>query len=190
LFTKVISIKLIITFIKCCIIKKLTLEDVSLSIYTAIFMGVLGSINYYLILPLIKTLVVWILIESYEKFTNFSIWFNKPIEVTNESLVEGIYSIIIKFPMIGRSLGVIFNRVNYTYNNDRYSPFRIFYTNVVKSISNVYSLTKISKFTPINIAVIIPNMIESSYIYNGNINSLESPIFDWEEYFIFCRWYF
>jgi hypothetical protein len=74
-------------------------EDVSLSIYTAIYIGVLGSINYYLILPLIKTPPSWVLTQLGGIFKDISIWFNKPIKVNNKGLAEGIFRIFTANPI-------------------------------------------------------------------------------------------
>jgi len=56
-FPKVINIRLILIFIICSITKEFKLDNVSLSLSNLILMMVLGSVNYYYVLPYFKSIM-------------------------------------------------------------------------------------------------------------------------------------
>lgn len=84
-----------------------------------------------------------------------------------------VFIIITKCPIIGKYLGSYYKELNSININRRSSPFNPYSSNKIKIIKNVFSLTIISKFTPIDIPIIIPNNVESSHIYRGTISNLE-----------------
>ena len=87
---------------------------------------------------------------------------------SNQSLAEGIYNIITKFPIIGR----FFNSFrSYDYNYYISSPFRYSYDGVIKNYTTIYTFTKISKLTRIDLFTIIEKKVE--IFYEGNINYLK-----------------
>jgi hypothetical protein len=55
---------------------------------------------------------------------------------------------------------------------ERSSPFRLPYENVIKTQINTYSLNKLSRFNPVDIARMIPNHLDVSYSYNGSKGDL------------------
>ena len=61
---------------------------------------------------------------------------------------------------------------SYGYNYNRLSPFRSSSSELIKYKINIYPLTKISKFSRINLATIVENRVE--LFYKGNIHSLEA----------------
>lgn len=171
-FPKLINIRLILIFITCSITKEFKLDNVSLSLSSLIFMMLLGSVNYYYVLPYFKVIMFLGLTKLNNLLSRIYLADYSAIKATsNQSLAEGIYNIITKFPIMGR-LFTSFRSYNYNYNI--LSPFRSSYNEVIKNNINIYPLTKISKFTRIDLFTNVEKRIELFYLYKGNINSLEA----------------
>lgn len=172
-FPKIISIKLFLTLIFCSVTKEIRLDNLSLNLSGVIFMFLLGSLNYYYIMPYVKVVMYLSLTKLDYLITRiFGLIENSEIKGDNtQSLHQGIYNIITKFPIIGRLLGSF-----KTYKNDYdniSSPFRLSFNQILKNKVNIYPLSKISKFTTIDIATIVDNKVEHFYSYKGTIRNLE-----------------
>jgi hypothetical protein len=180
-FPKVINIRFILIFITCSITKEFKLYNVSLSLSSLIFMMVLGSVNYYYVLPYFKVIMFLGLTKLNNVLSRIYLADYSAMKATsNQSLAEGIYNIITKFPMMGR-LFTSFRSYVYNYNilsPFRSSPFRSSYNEVIKNNIHFYPLTKISKFTRIDLFTNVEKRIELFYLYKGNINSLETLLKD------------
>lgn len=148
-FPKLINIRLILIFITCSITKEFKLDNVSLSLSSLIFMMVLGSVNYYYVLPYFKVIMFLGLTKLNNLLSHIYLADYSAMKTTsNQSLAEGIYNILTKFPIIGR----FFNSFrSYDYNYNISSPFRSSYDGVIKNKINIYPFTKISKFTRIDL---------------------------------------
>jgi hypothetical protein len=169
-FPKVINIRFILIFIICSITKEFKLDNLSLSLYSVIFMMLLGSVNYYYVMPYFKIIMFLGLTKLDNIFTRIYLLDYSAIKANStQSLVEGIYNLITKFPIIGRLFSIRSNGYNYNLS----SPFRSFYSEVIQKKVNIYPLTKISKFTRIDIARIVEKKVEFFYSYKGDMNSLE-----------------
>ena len=169
-FPKIITIRWILMIIICSITKELRLDNVSLSLSSLIFMMVLGSVNYYYVLPYFKVIMFLGLTKLDNLFSHIYLADDSAMKATsNQSLTEGIYNIITKFPIIGR----FFNSFrSYDYNYSISSPFRSSYDGVIKNYTTIYPFTKISKFTRIDLFTIIENKVE--IFYEDNIHSLKA----------------
>jgi len=135
-------------------------------------MVLLGSVNYYYVMPCVKFIILLGLPKLENILTRICFLVENLAIKPNDTqgLAKGIYNIIIKFPIIGRFLESFRGNKN---NYNRSSPFRLFYTDIIKNKMNISPLTKISKFTTIHIATIVENKVELSYSYKGNISDLE-----------------
>ena len=92
--TKVISIKLILILIFCSITKEFKLDNVSLSLSSVIFMVLLGSVNYYCVMPYVKLIMSLGLIKLDNIFTRVSLLKDSSIIANNnQTLAEGFYNI-------------------------------------------------------------------------------------------------
>jgi hypothetical protein len=171
-FPKLINIRLILIFITCSITKELKLDNVSLNLSSLIFMMVLGSVNYYYVLPYFKVIMFLGLTKLDNLLTRiYLVDHSASLTNSTQSLAEGIYNIITKFPIIGR----FFNSFrSYDYHCYISSPFRSSYNEVIKNKINFYPLTKISKFTRIDLFTNVEKRIELFYLYKGNLNCLEA----------------
>lgn len=171
-FPKLINIRLILIFITCSITKEFKLDNVSLSLSSLIFMMLLGSVNYYYVLPYFKVIMFLGLTKLNHLLSRIYLTDYSAMKTTsNQSLAEGIYNIITKFPIMGR-LSSSFRSYGYNYNI--LSPFRSSYNELIKYKINIYPITKISKFTKIDLFTNVEKRIELFYLYKGNINSLEA----------------
>ena len=171
-FPKVISVRLIIIFFICSITKEFKLDNVSLSLSSLIFMMLLGSVNYYYVLPYFKVIMFLGLTKLNNLLSRVYLADYSAMKTTsNQSLAEGIYNIITKFPIMGR----LFSSFrSYGYNYNILSPFRSSYNELIKYKINIYPITKISKFTRIDLFTNVEKRIELFYLYKGKINSLEA----------------
>jgi hypothetical protein len=105
-------------------------------------------------------------------FTRINLVENSDIKANGtQPLAEGIYNIITKFPIFGR---LLYSFRLYDYNYNISSPFRSFYNGVIKNKMNIYPLTKISKFTRIDLFTKVEKRVELIYSYKGNAINLES----------------
>ena len=171
-FPKIIHIRLVLIFIICSITKEFKLDNLSLSLSSVIFMILLGCINYYYVMPYVEFIMFLGLTKLDDLLTRVYLVHNLAI-ITNstQSLSEGIYNIITKFPIIGR----FFNSFrSYDYNYNLSSPFRSSYNGIIKNKINIYPLTKISKFTIIDLFTKVENKVELFYSYKGNVINLEA----------------
>lgn len=173
-FPKLMNIRIILIFITCSITKELRLDNVSLSLSTLMVMMVLGSVNYFYVLPYFKLIMLLGLTKLDNLLTRiYLVYHSASLTNSTQSLAEGIYNIITKFPIIGR----FFNSFrSYDYHYYRSSPFRSSYNEVIKNKVNFYPLTKISKFTKIDLFRNVEKRIELFYLYKGNLNSLEAQL--------------
>jgi hypothetical protein len=161
-FPKVISIIFIINLILCYLTKEFKLDNVSLSLSSVIFMVLLGSVNYYCVMPYVKLIMSLGLIKLYNIFTRVILFIqdSRYIPNNNKTLAEGFYNIMAKCPFIGKyfkSFGM-----NKIYSNYILSTFRLTYKNGFKNIINTYPLTKVSKFTAVFIPKITENKLKAS----------------------------
>jgi len=188
LFCKVVLIRIVITLVVSAYTKEFKLNSFSLSVSSVIFMFILGWINCYYVIPLVKFILALGLTNATHIFDRISLLFENTASKNSNSeslangtqpLAEGIYNIITKFPIIGRLL-YSFRSNNFNYSIS--SPFRSSYNEVIKNNINIYPLTKISKFTRIDIARIVENKVELFYSYKGNISSLEVQLKNYSLY--------
>lgn len=171
-FPKLINIRLVLIFIICSITKEIKLDNLSLSLSSVIFMILLGSINYYYVIPYFKFIIFLGLTKLENLFTRIFLVENSDIKANGtQPLSEGIYNIITKFPIIGR---LFYSIRSYYYNYNISSPFRSFYNGVIKNKMNIYPLTKISKFTRIDLFTKVEKRVELYYSYTGNVINLEA----------------
>jgi hypothetical protein len=165
---KVTSIRVVFTIIISSITKQLRIEHFSISIYTVLFMSLLGGVNYFYFIPYINMLASPILAYLGSIYLEYCslVYFKYSY---NEYLVEGICNILNKFPIIGKYLPLFTKQLYNTNTSYRLSPFRFIYTNIIKVSNPVITLTKLSKFTSITIARIIPNKADVFISYKGRI---------------------
>ena len=172
-FSKVISIKLILLFIFCSITKEFKLHNVSLSLSSVIFMILLGSANYYYVIPYVKVIMSLGLTKLYNIFTQICLLVENSTIKTDyhETLTEGIYNILVKFPIIGRYLELF--KISHKNYKDIHSPFRMFYHNPFKYKVNIYPLAAISKFNNKFMFTIVENKLAVLHLYGVTVDSLE-----------------
>jgi len=173
-FPKVISIKLSLITIFCYITKELKIDTLSLTLSSVIFMVLLGSVNYYWVMPYVKVIMFLGFTKLDNILTRICLLVeNSAIKANDtQSLAEGIYNIITKFPIIGRYLESFRISNNNNYNNIS-SPFKRSYHNPFKYKVNVYPLASISRFNNQFMFRIIENKFSALYLYEGTVDSLE-----------------
>jgi hypothetical protein len=168
---KLTSIRLVITLIICFITKQFKQEHLSINILTVFLMVIFACFNFYYVIPYL--IASSFLASLGVTYTNICDFVNKTdIKVSNhQGLVEGICNILTKYPIIGKKLEE-FSKLYHTNISDRFPSFRRSYSNEFKTSTKIFPLNKISKFTPINIANIMPNKLEVTYHYKGSASFL------------------
>jgi hypothetical protein len=169
---KVTSIRVVLTIIICSITKKINLQHISLTISSLLLMVTLGSLNYFYIVPYLYPLVLTNLSTLYSFYTNILITNNLTsfCEILN-IIGNGLYDILIKFPMLGRYVGGFFSSLKATNNVYVDSPFRNHITPLVKKVIPIYPFNKISKFTPITFPRMVENHVEVSYLFETHVSN-------------------
>ena len=165
---KVTSIRVVLTIIISSITKQLRIEHFSISISTVLFMSLLGGVNYFYLIPYINMLASPILAYLGSKYLEYCSLVDFKYSY-NEDLVEGICNILNKFPIISKYLPLFTKQLYNTNTSYILSPFRLIYTKIIKVSNPFIPLTKLSKFTSITIATIIPNKADVFISYKGRI---------------------
>jgi hypothetical protein len=171
---KLTSIRLVITFIICFITKQFKQEYFSISVLTVFLMVIFAGFNCYFVIPYINGIVSLALTKSANTFTAICFLVeNTAIKASyDQSLAGGFYNTVTKFPIIGKYIASFTKQLYHTNYNNIFSPFRLYYSNIFKMSKNILPLAKISKFTPINIATILPNKLEVFSCYIGKVTDL------------------
>jgi hypothetical protein len=171
---KVTSIRVVLTIIICSITKEIKIEYMSVSIPSLLLMVTLGWLNFFYIIPCLYPLVLTYYSSLSSFYTNLLIINNLPsfCEILN-IIGNGLYDILIKFPMFGRYVGGFFSSLKATNNVYVDSPFRNHITPLVKKVIPIYPFNKISKFTPITFPRMVENHVEVSYLFETHVNNFK-----------------
>lgn len=172
LLAKITSIRLLFILFISSVTKEFKSEYLSISVFTVLFMGILAVFNFHFVLPYLNIIGSSVLARFGVTFTNKCNFVNNiGTMVSYKGLLEGIYNIINAFPLLQKIFKII-NILQGSNTTKMLSTFRLTYNNPFINIPNVIPLTKLSKFTSINIAEIIPNKLNVSISYKGNANDL------------------
>ncbi|RMZ69662.1 hypothetical protein GMOD_00010333 [Pyrenophora seminiperda CCB06] len=125
LFCKVVFMKTITTLVISFYTKELSLNSLSLSVPSVIFIFILGGINCYYFIPLVKNIIGIGLINADTILKNIITKIEGVKLFDPESLLNGIVNILTKTPIIGKYLIQVVEYRSLDNSNNRYSPFRI-----------------------------------------------------------------
>ena len=174
LFCKLVLIRIVVTLVISAYTKKFSLNSFSLSVYSVIFIFILGGINFYYILPFVKFILGVGLTNATNIFNKICLFIeNTGSKNSNsESLAKGLYKILTKLPLLGRYLESTIKGLNVDISNNRSSPFRINHKYLIRKIMPVYPLIKLSRFTTIFIPQIVCGEWKASFEYKGTLTEL------------------
>ena len=173
LLAKITSIRLLFILFISSVTKEFKAEYLSISVFTVIVMGILAVFNFHFVLPYLNIIGSFVLERLGATYTNTCNFADRTaIKFSNhKGLLEGIYRIVNAFPIFHKILK-LFNTLQETNTSNVLSTFRVTKSNPFKFIHKVTPLTKLSKFSPINIAETIPNKLDLYISYKGNTNYL------------------
>jgi hypothetical protein len=106
LFCKVVLIRIVVTLVISAYTKEFKLNSFSLSVSSVIFIFILGGINFYYVIPLVKFILALGLTNATNIFNKTAIFIENTgsKKSTSEGLAEGIYKIFTRLPLLGRYL--------------------------------------------------------------------------------------
>lgn len=130
-------------------------------------------------MPYLEVVMSLGLIKLESIITHICIWVKDSAGrlYNTQSLLDGFYNILTKFPIIGRYL--LSFRTNYPHYTARVNPLKPSYKGVIRNIIAIYPLS-VSKFTriiiPIRNTFILKNTFELNISCRNNFSHLEGLI--------------